>query len=554
MAKSSEHPGLKILQRNLQDDAIDRREFIRYAAMLGVSAGAAYAMAGLDAPAAAQAALPKGGTLRIGQKCYEIKNPHAWENTVRSNVGRQVYDHLVRTGVDNVTRPWLVEKWTPSADLKSWTFTLRRDVKWHNGETLTADHVIWNLRRVLDPATGSSVLGQMRDFLLKQEETGEKDDKGVPKRRTVLWDANAIEKKDDFTFVLNGKVAKVTVPEDLFHYQLVMLHPSDNGVFKPGSLGTGAFTLVEDDVGRRQVVRARPNYWGGGPYLDEIQFIDLGDDQAVQISALAGKQVDGMTRGGVTMLEPAKAMPHLTMYSVETGDTAVVRMKPIKPFDDKRVRQAMRLAIDTKQVAEISMRGTGSAGEHHHVAVVHPDYAKLPFVERDVAKAKALLAAAGYPNGIDIELACHGQTDWQPRAAQAMVEQWKDAGIRCKINQMPSDLYWGNWRKFPLGLTTWAHRPLGIMTLALAYRTGVSWNESDYANPEFDKLIAEAEAVVDSTKRREVMAKLQAIMIEDGPVVLPAWAKFFTFMDKKVAGFRMHPTGYVFGHELAIRT
>src|SRR5262249_33688462 len=138
MAKSTEHPGLKILQRDLADAAIDRREFIRYAVMLGVSAGAAYAMAGLDAPAQAQTALPKGGTLRIGQKCYEIKSPHTWENTVRSNVGRQVFDYLVRTGVDNVTRPCLAEKWTPSADLKTWTFALRKDVKWHNGETLTA--------------------------------------------------------------------------------------------------------------------------------------------------------------------------------------------------------------------------------------------------------------------------------------------------------------------------------------------------------------------------------------------------------------------------------
>ncbi|MBM3572822.1 MAG: ABC transporter substrate-binding protein, partial [Alphaproteobacteria bacterium] len=461
---------------------------------------------------------------------------------------------LVHTGTDNVTRPSLAEKWTPSPDLKSWTFSLRRDVKWHNGETLTADHVIWNLRRVLNPATGSSVLGQMRDFLLKQEDTGEKDDKGNPRRRTVLWDANAIEKKDDFTFVLNGKVPKVTVPEDLFHYQLVMLHPQDGGAFRPGAIGTGAFTLVEDEVGRRQVVRAKSGYWGGGPHLDEIQFVDLGDDPAVQIGALASKQVDGMTRAGVAMLDVAKTLPHLEMYSVDTADTATARMKPIKPFDDKRVRQAMRLAIDTKLVAEAAMRGMGSAGEHHHVSAVHPDYATIPPIARDVVKAKALLAEAGYPNGIDIELACHGQTDWQPRAAQIMAEQWKEAGIRCKINLMPSDLYWGNWRKFHFGLSTWAHRPLGVMTLALAYRTGVAWNESDYANPEFDKLLTEAESIVDATKRREVMAKLQAIMIEDGPIVLPAWSKFFTFMDKKVVGFKMHPTGYIFGHQLAVRS
>jgi peptide/nickel transport system substrate-binding protein len=549
-----EHGGLTILRRDLAEKRIDRREFIRFASLLGISAGSAYAMAGLPQPARAQAPLAKGGTLRIGTRCLEISTPANWQNVIRSNVGRQVFDYLVRTGPDNVTRPSLAASWQASPDLKTWTFTLRQDVKWHNGQPLTADHVVWNLKRLLDPATGSSVLGQFRTFLLKEEETNEKDDKGNIKKRSVLWDASAIEKKDDFTVVLNGQVPRVTVPEDLFHYQAPILHPDDKGRFTPGALGTGAFTLVEDVVGRKQVVRAKPGYWGGGPYLEAIEFVDVGDDPAASLSALASQQVDGLYRGNVTILDAVKQLPHLQMYSVDTGDTAVARMKPLKPFDDKRVRLAMRLATDTRQVAEAALRSAGSPGEHHHVALVHPDYAKLPFVERDLAKAKSLLAEAGYPNGIDVELAVNNQYDWQVRAAEFMVEQWKEAGIRCKINVMGPDLYFESWKKFPFGFTVWAHRPLGVMTLALAYRTGAVWNESDYANPELDRLLTQAEGILEAEKRKEVMAKIEQIMLDDGPIVLPAWAKVFTFMDKKVAGFKMHPTGYIFGHELAIAT
>jgi peptide/nickel transport system substrate-binding protein len=548
------HVGLKTLRRDLAERRIDRREFIRFASLLGVSAGAVYAMAGLPMPARAQASMPKGGTLRIGTRCLEIATPANWQNVIRSNVGRQVFDYLVRTGPDNVTRPSLAEKWQVSPDLKTWTFSLRNDVKWHNGEQLTADHVIWNIKRLLDPATGSSVLGQFRSFLLKDEETNEKDDKGNPKKRSVLWDASAIQKKDDFTIVLNGQVPRVTVPEDMFHYQLAILHPDDKGQFKPGALGTGAFTLVEDTVGRRQVVKAKPGYWGGGPHLDAIEFIDVGDDPAASLSALASQQVDGLYRGNITTLEAAKKLAHLQMYSVDTGDTAVARMKPLKPFDDKRVRLAMRLATDPRQVAAIALPGAGSPGEHHHVAIVHPDYAKLPFMERDVAKAKALLVEAGYPSGIDVEFAVNNQYDWQVRAAEFMVEQWKEAGIRCKINLMGPDLYFENWKKHAFGFTVWAHRPLGVMTLALAYRTGAVWNESDFANPEFDSLLTQAEGILEAEKRKAVMAKIEQIMLDDGPIVLPAWAKVFTFMDKKVQGFSMHPTGYIFGNELALAT
>jgi peptide/nickel transport system substrate-binding protein len=560
MADSREHPHIPTLKRQLAEREIDRREFLRAATLLGMSAGAAYAFVGevagepWIAPALAQGALPRGGTLRIGMRCQDLRSPHTYSWIESANSARQVLDYLTVTGVDNITRPWLVEKWEASPDLKTWTLRLRRDVKWHSGRAFTAEDAVWNLKRVLDPKTGSSVVGLMKGFILDEYDTGEKDDKGNPKKSARLWDANAIQKVDDFTVRLNGKTPQIAVPEWLFHYPLLMLDPAENGEFKAGSNGTGAFQLVDNEVGRKQVLKARKSYWGGGPYLDAIEVIDLGDDPAAAVSAVAGKQVDGLYLADIVSLDALQKLAHVKLYQVTTAYTATARMQPVKPFDDKRVRQAMRHAIDANAILQISHRGLGSPGEHHHVSLVHPEYAKLPPFPRDVTRAKKLLAEAGHPNGIDVEITARPQPSWELIAVQAMVEQWKEAGIRVKINVVPSTQYWEVWTKVPFGFTTWAHRPLGIMTLALAYRTGVPWNESKYSNHEFDGLLTEAEGILDVNRRREVIARLEAILQDDGPIVQPVWRALFTFHDKRVQGFKMHPTGYIFGHQLATST
>ena len=557
MRNADEHVLIPTLKRQLVDRQIDRREFLRYAALLGMSLPAAEAFArritgeSLVTPASAQN-LPRGGTLRIGMRCQDLKSPHTYSWIESSNTARQVLDYLTITGPDNITRPALIEKWESSPDLKTWTLRVRRGVKWHSGRQFTADDVVWNLKRVLEPKTGSSVLGLMKGFLLDEYETGEKDDKGNAKKSTRLWDANAIQKIDAHTVRLNGKTAQLAIPEQLFHYPMLILDPAENGEFKVGSNGTGAFTLVESEVGRRQVLKARKDYWGGGPHLDEIHFIDLGDDPAAAVGALASRQVDGLYGADITQLDALQKLPHVQMYQVTTAYTATARVQPVKPFDDKRVRQALRYAVDSSAVLQIAHKGLGQVGEHHHVSPVHPEYAKLPPFQRDVAKAKRLLADAGYPNGIDTEIACKPQPGWELLAVQAMVEQWKEAGIRVKINVMPSTQYWEIWTKTPFGFTTWSHRPLGVMSLALAYRTGVPWNESKYSNPEFDRLLGMAEGTIDVTARREIMAQLEKILQEDGPIVQPVWRGIFTFMDKRVQGFKAHPSLYIFGHQLAI--
>ncbi len=541
------HPYYEKLKEQLAEGRLDRREFVRYSALLGVSATAAYAFAGKltgedFAPRAQAQDLPQGGTLRIAMRVIDIKNPHTFSWVTDSNVVRQVASYLTKTGADNVTRPDLLDSWEASDDLRTWTLHIKDGVNWHNGGTLNAEQVAWNLQNVLNPETGSSVLGLMQGYMMTDDATG-------------LWDSNAVEIVDDKTVRLNTKVPQVAVPEHLFHYPLLILDPSEGGTFGVGSNGYGAFNLVQHDVGEISVLEARDDYWGDGPYIDRLEYHDLGDDASAAIGALASKQVHGMYEGDIVQLDAFQAMPHVTIHSANTAQTAVARGQIDQaPFDDARVRKALRLAIDTPAILDLAHRGMGAPAEHHHVSPIHPDYFELPFMTRDVDGAKALLAEAGHPDGIEIEIACKKDPAWELLAVQGMVEQWADAGITVNINVMPSAQFWEVWDKVPFGFTSWTHRPLGFMVLGLAYRSGVPWNESHYANPEFDAKLTEAEGVLDIEARSKIIGEIETIMQEDGPIVQPVWRAIYAAYDTRVKGFTMHPTSYIFGNELAIES
>ena len=140
------HAALPGLVHQLEEGRLERREFLRLSTLLGLSATAAYALAGIPEPVA-PAMAATGGTVAFSMRVAKIDNPHATSTDYCANIVRQVCDYLTRTGADNVTRPWLLEGWKASDDLKTWTLTLKKGIKWSNGDELTADHVVWNIQR-----------------------------------------------------------------------------------------------------------------------------------------------------------------------------------------------------------------------------------------------------------------------------------------------------------------------------------------------------------------------------------------------------------------------
>src|SRR5438552_14812912 len=187
----SDHPKVHDAFDLLKTGRMDRREFVRVAALLGTSAAAAYALAGLPAPAFAATTLPFGpddpkakpsGILKYAMQVQKMEDPANYSWVQMSNQTRHTLEYIAMTGPDNVTRPMLAESWTATEDLKSWTFNLRKGVMWHNGEELTAEHIAWNINRWLDPKTASSNVG-LSVFSAMVEDTDEKDAKGKPIKR-----------------------------------------------------------------------------------------------------------------------------------------------------------------------------------------------------------------------------------------------------------------------------------------------------------------------------------------------------------------------------------
>jgi peptide/nickel transport system substrate-binding protein len=139
------------------------------------------------------------------------------------------------------------------------------------------------------------------------------------------------------------------------------------------------------------------------------------------------------------------------------------------------------MAVDNREILDIAVGGLGLIGENHHVCPIHPEYAELPPLERDAEAAMAMLEAAGFADET-LELISI-DTDWQRDTCNAIAAQLRDAGMMVERTVLPGATFWNGWTDYPFSATEWGPRPLGVQVLALAYKSGVPWNESGSPTP-----------------------------------------------------------------------
>jgi peptide/nickel transport system substrate-binding protein len=537
------HDYLPELCDQLDRGKVGRRDFLRQACLLGLSAPVAYGLAGkltggsLLIPQALAQGMP-GGALKVSMRVQEMTDPATFSWTEPSNVSRFIVEYLTRTRSDNITVPYLAESWEASDDLKSWVFMLRKGITWSNGDEFTSEDVANTVNRWLDPDTGSSNLG-LFDGMVEESSDGKK--RGI---------AGAVEIVDKHTIKFNLKQAALAVPENFYNYPTAITHRGHGKDFEADlskhPIGTGPFELAEFGIGEKAILRRNRDWWAGNFYLDEIHYFDHGEDSNAWVAALASQQVDMVYRLPNSAIDTIKRLPTLELKPVTTAQTAVMRFRiSEKPFDNKKLRQAAAACMDHEEILKIAFRGAGLPAENHHVCPIHPEYAELPKLRRDVDKAKQLLKEAGYDKGVALEIAV-GDTDgpWMTDACSVFKQQCEPAGITVNINKMPANQYWEVWDKAPWGYTTWTHRPLGTMVLSLGYRKGVPWNESAYANPEFDKALDAAEATLDVNERRKKIEVCEKMLQEDAIIPQPFWRTVYKAISKRVKGHETHPTLY----------
>ncbi len=414
-------------------------------------------------------------------------------------------------------------------------------MKWSNGDEFGADDVIANFERWLDPATGSSNQGRFSS-MTETVDTGKKDDDGKAMMSTRMA-SGALERVDDHTVRFHLARPDLSLPESMADYPALIAHRSfEGGDWSKSAIGTGAFALDRFGVGEVAVLKKRDGkHWSGDVYLDQITYIDNGDDPAAEIAAFASGQIDTNYQTSVEQVPTMRGLPNIEVMQAVTAQAGVARMKITEaPFDNIKVRQAVQACLDRPRILEVVYSGLGAVGNDDHVAPIHPEHADLPPLRQDYAKAKRLLAEAGYANGLKLRIDCVANPTWEQNTCKAIAEMVKPAGIDLEINIMPGCTYWDRWLSTPFGFTSWTHRALGVQVLNLAYRSGVAWNETSYSNPEFDKLLDEAGGLVDVDKRRKVMAKIQQVLRDDAVIAQTFWRSVFVSRTKRVKGIYAH--------------
>ncbi|MBI4339824.1 MAG: ABC transporter substrate-binding protein [Chloroflexi bacterium] len=465
-----------------------------------------------------------GGTLRVALPVNtNTLDPALSLSTTDVVTTLQLYDNLVLIQPDNTVRPMLAESWTYNQDLTQWTFQLRPNVKFHSGKTLDAGDVVFTMKRLLDPDTGSparSTLTFVKDVVALD---------GL----TVRFDLDAPN-----AFLLNT----------LSQYQIRIL-PANVDVSKLATqeFGTGGFTLVEHLPGERTIMKRNPGYWDSPqPYVDELVYYYMPEPET---------RVEALKTGSVDVVFPLEAT---SVKSLESSRGAVVKKVSsasylnfamdvrVAPFDNKLVRQAIQAAIDREAVILTATLGLGTIGNDHPIPPNDPAYWKdQPVATYDPQKARELLAQAGYPKGIDLTLHTSTVAPGMVEMAVAFKESAAAAGIRVSIIRDPEDAFWSKvWMVEPFTTVTWNGRDpdqaLSITTLSDA-----AWNESYYKNPEFDALVLKARGQSEDTARNETYAEIQKILIEDAPRLIPAFRPIIVGVRANVRGVEAHPNNWL---------
>ena len=477
-----------------------------------------------EAPAAAPVAGDKyGGTLRHAIQPPGNLDPAFLSTVPDDEISRQWHDFLVFIGEDNSPDParGVAESWTASDDGLAWTFKLRQGILFHDGKEMTSQDVKFTFDRLRDPDVGAATVG-------------------------LYSNITGIETPDDYTVVFTLENTNPDFLRDLGDYHALIMDAGGQD-FSTEWNGTGPFILESYSPEDRISFKRNPNYWlkdddgNALPYLDGMEFIFIPDSTA-QIEALRGGQVDWVIYLPSEFAQTIEQGENTTLYRQASNTAYVLRMRSDRePAGDNQVRQALKLATDREAILEAAFQGLGTAGRDTPLGPVYGEFfLDEPLPARDVEQAKELLSAAGYADGLTIEIYCQDRAP-VPSICTIWKEQLAEAGVTLNIQLVPTDVYYGAdnmWLEVDFAITDWGSRPYPQPYLDLAYTCEAQWNESHWCDEELDELAALAAKEMDPEKRIDQYHQIQEIFRERGPIILMFFIDNLWGANAKLQGVR----------------
>ncbi len=501
---------------------ITRRDLLKG---VGVVTFASGLLGGLPVTTLAATAKPKkGGTLRVGVvgSTNDILDGQAI--VAKADQARLMAGFETLLTFDDNFKPQTKYGLAASVDIKSLTeatVTLKKGIKFHNGKPVTADDVVYSWQRLLDAKVGLPSY----------------------KALTPFFDQSSFTKVNAQTVRFVSKVPNVGFEAGLASYVATIVPV---GYTRDGEqVGTGPFKLKSFTPGRESTHVRNTKYWTAGkPYVDTLIIQDFADKTAL-VNALLSGQVDAAVDIPLTAIDQIKGSSGFQVNEVSGGAWLTIVMQTEQaPFNDPRVRQAMRLIVNRPEILARALGGHGEIGNDLFGRIdEYYNANKYPQRVQDIAKAVSLLSAAGYSKDkpLEFDLPAPDDTGGLIPMVQAFAEQAKLTNGVVKVNPKAMDsTYWDStYVKAPIYTSYWSPRAYLPQIAATA---GYGETQYEKTNKGYNDLYLQASGEADKAKRLAIIKQLQKFDYEDGAYIIPVFNSFADGFKTKVKGVVQRPS------------
>ncbi|MDX3846029.1 ABC transporter substrate-binding protein [Streptomyces europaeiscabiei] len=462
----------------------------------------------------------KGGTLRVGalgRAGAITRDPHGSQaNESDYLIISLLYDTLTIPGTKPNTEPRLAASWKPSEDLKTWRFTLAKGAKFHDGTPVTAEDVVFSLKRLRATPSGASRLPGIQEKNITAEGTD--------------------------TVVIVSDYANAELPL-LVRLTTFVIPKGTTDKDMAKAPGTGPFKLDWFRGGNARLIR-NDDWYGGEVHLDAIEVKIFESPQAMASALLAG-QIDLASNVGAVAARTAESRKDIQAVRRPNDMAMPIVMRTADgPFADPGVREALRLAVDREAMVKQVLSGYGTVA-NDVLGTGDPAYDKsLPQRTRDLTKAKALLKEAKFDTSKTYELYTTEDISGLAESATLFATQVREAGVKVKVVKQESATFWDKtWLKGDLYTTYWGTNDSVVFFASKTMVSDSGTNEAGWKNDDFDAAYEKAIGTPDASERTRLLKELQKIEYDSSGYLLWGMADGIDLAGAKVRGLPTLP-GY----------